>query len=788
MIVSYLKTALRNLMKHKGYSVINIIGLALGLTCAIVIMVWVQDEFSFDRFHQNGNTIYRVILETSSFSAAVTSPPLGPRSQAELPEIVNTARFLRIPEKLFQSDHNTFYENGGVVADPSFFEMFTFPFIKGDPKTALTNTDNVVITETMAKKYFGNTDPINKNLIMRGSGPLKVTGVIKDIPQNSHLQFDYVIPFQVLKLIGMDVENWSSKFLQTYIQLNPHANVYETADKMNNLYHRYSNDANIKLVLQNLKDIHLTYGFQYDNALVSDRKYIWIFSLAAFIVLFIACMNFINFVTVSSVLRCKEVGLRKTIGASRLQLAIQFLSESGIIIAISALLSIIIAEIILTWFNRISGKILSIRYTSYEFIIGFLIIIVLTGLIAAVYPAVYLSALKPVQGFKSIFHMKRKKSVSFRSILVVAQFSLSIALIVSTFIISNQVSFMRNTTMGFNKENIMYLPIRGEINKVYRSLKDELLRNPNISSVSLRDCMPTVDGNATSWVREGRSADEGVKLEYNVVDCDYIKTMGMEVAEGRDFSINMISDVKEACILNEEAKKEMGKEATVGKWILVNGQNRKIIGIVKDAHFKSLQYKTSPQIMTLVTDFNSPNIDDRGVIFIRTKKTEMPIVLADIKELWYKFNPDFPFEFHFLDETIDNLYMSEVRINTILTCFTMLAIGISCLGLFGMSSFLVNLKTKDIGVRKVLGASISNIVLMLVKDFTKWVLLSNVIAWPVAYYFNSKWLQDFAYRINISWWMFILSGSIALLIALVTVSFHAIKAATANPIESLRYE
>lgn len=486
MLRNYLKIAFRNLVKHKTYSLVNIVGLAIGLAC--FILMWVRHEASYDRFHQNADDLYRVVLETPTFAAPVSSPPIAPAVQEELPEVVNTTRILKMNTKVFQVEDHTFYEDGGIIADSSLFSLFTFPFVKGNPHEALLNSGNIVITEEMAQKYFGDENPVNRVMQIKDGGPATVSGVIRNIPENSHLQFDYILPFQVVQLIGMDVENWGSHFVNSYLQLQTGAKLTEVEEKITALYHQHVDDE-IQITLQPVADIHLTAGLQYDNAVLGDSKYVWIFSVVAFIVLFIACINFVNLKTASSATRFKEVGLRKSIGASQAQLTFQFLWESTAVIFFAVLLSLVFVELVLPWFNQVSGKSLHIQYSDLEFLVGLLTITVMTILMAAFYPSTHLSSSNPIKGLKENVRLGDTMSLNLRKILVITQFSLSIGLIIGTLVISNQVTFMKDASSGFDRENLVYLPVRGDITSAYPSFKQELQQISDIVAVTATDML-----------------------------------------------------------------------------------------------------------------------------------------------------------------------------------------------------------------------------------------------------------------------------------------------------------
>ncbi len=797
MFTSYLKTAFRNLLRQKGYSFITIVGLVLGLTTTILILLWVEDELSFDRFHANADSICRVVTKQPGFSTPATPLPLAAALRQEVPEVVATARVLPFPGVYVQYNQNTFFEQGIILADSAFFSMFSFPLVEGDPRTLFSDPASIVLTERMARKYFGTEDPINKSIILKGPGPRRVTGILKNIPGNSHLRFDAVISTDIMKYFGLNLESWDDFFAYTYVQLQPHAALPDVAAKVESLFRRHMNgQSNISTGIQSLKEIHLAPALQYDTAIMGNTMYVYAFAVAALFVLFIACMNFINLTTAHSIVRFKDVGVRKTVGAGRLQLTVQFLVESGLVIGIAVGVSLLAAAIALPAFNQFLGKTLQIDFSDIRLVAGVIAIALMTMLLAALYPAFTLSSLTPLTGFKPDQRSKGNRRQFMRTALIVTQFSLSIGLIVGTVVIYQQVQFMRNTAPGFVKEGVVYFPLREGIARNFLAFKESVLQDPNIESVTAKEYMPTIDGpsvvasdgpvSAIDW--EGRTTRERLTIEICGVEYDYRRTMGMEMVDGRDFSKERDRDAFATYILNEEAVQQMGLKSPVGKWASLNGHRGMIVGVFKNAHVKSLQYKMPPQIFTPLSDLPSQARNSQGVVLVKTRGGNLPTVLATLRQQWEKLNPEFPFEFHFLDKGIDELYNSEAKIGAISFACTVLAVGISCLGLFGMSIFLVRQKTKEIGIRKVLGASVAGVVLMLTKGFAKWVILANLIAWPLAYYFMHQWLQNYAYRVEIGWPVFLLSGALALVVALLTVSYQTVRAATANPVEALRHE
>lgn len=791
MFKSYLKIALRNMARQKTFTFINIVGVAVGMACTILITLWVQDELSYDRFHINAHDIYTVVMDWKSFggtSSNETYAPLAPACKEKIPEVINYVRIANIPRIVVKYKDKTFYEEGGIIADRSIFEVFSFPLVKGNSQAALTGPFDAIVSESFAKKYFGDDDPIGK--VIEGEGaPITVKGVMKDIPHNSHLQFDYLMSFELAKHLPKFPLDWGSPNYPIYLQLQKGSNVGDVANKITAIVAEHNPELTargLQLSLVPLKDIYLDQQLYPRNT--GNRNYVYAFFIIGIFVLVIACINFVNLSTARSSVRLKEVGIRKTVGAIKIQLVKQFMTESILLFVMAFGLAVILSQLLLPVLNQLWGKQLSINLFDYRFISGAIALVILVGMISGSYPAFYLSAFKPALILRKEIS-SGKSGFVLRNVLITVQFLLSIFLILSTSIVYNQVRFMRNKNLGFDRRNIVYLPIRGNIRKSYETVKTELLQNPNIISVTAKDCLPTTHTNRTLGIHwEGKRPDQdNIATETLKIDCDYFKTLGLKIIAGRDFSEDYATDATSGFVLNEEAVKRMEIQAPViGKEFTLYRQKGTIIGVLKDAYFKSLHKEIEPQVYHILTDMT--DIGSEGVVLIRIAGKDIPETISSVKKIWNRVNPNVPFEYNFLDETYNNLYLTEMRVGTILNYFTILAIFVSCLGMFGLASFAVERRTKEIGVRRVLGASVSGIVALLSKDFIKWVLIANFISWPIAYIVMNEWLQNFAYRISIGILTFLFAGTIALIIALLTVSYQSIKAAVANPVESLRYE
>ncbi|NOR15615.1 MAG: FtsX-like permease family protein, partial [Candidatus Aminicenantes bacterium] len=774
----------RNLARHKGYSFINITGLAIGMACCILILLWVQDELSFDRFHENGRNIYRV-LQNINFSDhsttwAINQGPLGPSLEQEYPEIVNYTRYSRRRLR-FNYGEKTF-EEIAAMADGSIFEMFTFPLLRGDPATALSDPFSIVLTNEMAKKYFGDEDPIGKILRADNKWDFLVTGIMEEVPHNSHIRFEFIIPFVFGKELEYSVDRWNNSQFTTYVELQEGIAVEEVISKISgHLFDKPTIEKDATLTLQPLSRIHLYSNYEFD-APHGDMTYVLIFSLVAFFILLIACINFMNLTTARSGNRAREVGMRKVSGAYKSDIIKQFFGESLLLAFLALVISVVLVLLLLPVFNNLAAKELSLMGMGSPWLLaGLLVISLLTGVLSGIYPAFFLSAFQPVKVLKGSSHSKTQGAL-FRKALVVFQFSLAILLLVCTTIVYNQLNYMSSKKLGYDKEHLLYFGMRGEMREKFDAVKSQLQQNPNIVTVSAGSNVPTYGYNFSNslWKWEGQNPDEEILMRATFVDEGFFKTLGMEMVEGREFSREFSTDV-EAVVVNQTAVSAMNMSSAVGKGLSQGDFKSQIVGVVKDYHFRSLRQDIDPIILIFSSEYSN-------VLFARLRGENMPQTIGYLEEVWNKFAPGYDFSYSFMDEALDDLYRAEQRTGTIFQYFSFLAILISCLGLFGLASFMAEQRTKEIGIRKVLGATVSSIVLLLSKDFTKWVLVANLVAWPVAYYAMHRWLQGFAYRIPVSWWAFLLAGLLALMIALFTVSFQAVKTALTNPVDTLKYE
>ena len=772
MFRNYLIVAIRGIKRRKGISFINIFGLALGIACCILIFLWVQDEVSFDRFHKNSATLYGAYFSNGS---PITPTALAGFLIEQYPEVVTAARFDYAGRIKVQYGEKTFMEDGGVFVDPAFIDMFTLEFISGNPETAFTQPFSILITESFAKKYFARDDPIGKTLSAHGSD-FNVGGVIKDFPHNSHIRFDFLIPFSVLGEMGRDLNTWNGNWHRTFVQLHENVSLSDVNKKVINVVRDHRPQEQRSFLLRPISEIHL-YRLNGGGRII----YVYIFSSIAFFILLIACINFINLATAQSATRSREVGMRKTVGARRSDLVKQFFSESLLLIFISWLIGILMVRLILPEFNALTDKSFILPdLVKLPILSGIIGILVLTGILAGSYPALILSSYMPVTVLRGVLHKSTKGSL-FRKVLVVFQFTLSIMLIFSTLVLYKQLDFIGNTPLGLDKDHIITMRIGGKISSA-STFKNSLLGHLGIVKITSTNIPPfRWNTNAglgdVHW--EGQE-NRQIRMVETTVDFDYAATFGLRVKNGRFFSREYASDVNDAWIVNETAVRAMNMDSPVGKWLKLWDNQRKIVGVVKDFHFESLHNEIMPMAMR-VSPFNP-------WVCIKIKSQDVPRVLKVIEMKWRELCPDYPFEYQFLEDQIHAQYMPDQRIVNLFQYFTLLAIIISCLGLFGLISFFTQERTKEIGIRKILGASVSGLLLLLSRDSIKWVLFASAIALPVAWFAMAHYLQTYAYRITIDFIFFLFSAALALFIAFITVSSQVVKTAIANPVDALRYE
>ncbi len=796
MFKSFVKIAVRNLLRHKGYSFINIAGLAVGITCCLLILLFVQDELSYDRYHEKAGRIYRLMVENQAegrvFNNALSSAPMVPALLRDYPEINSAVRFYPVDASVLVSHADKqFYEERFFYADAAVFEVFTFPFLKGDPQTALTEPNTVVLTEEMAHKFFGQEDPIDKIIRVNQESKYLVTGVIKNNPNNSHLRFDFLASFASLdNILGEALNSWTYNPFFSYLLLPQNYPVHELDNKIASLFDRNIGEQlqtlgwRLRPFLQPLTEVHL-HPLGNEHEAQGDMRSVYIFSAIALFILLIACINFMNLATARSEIRAREVGMRKVLGSRQRQLVAQFVGESILMAIMATFIAIVLIELILPSFNAIAHRELAVDYRSnWPFVAGLLGLTLFVGVLAGSYPAFFLAAIQPLEVLKSRTGAGLRNFLS-RKVLVVFQFSISIILIIGTLVVYRQLDFMRNKKLGFNQEQVVVVPIKNAaLLSQRKTLKNALLQNSTISRVTFTSRYPGIGTWGTVARRQDRPEVQVTDMKVFLADFDYIETLGITLAAGRSFSQQMDADTTRDLVLNETAVRALGwtPEEAVGKTIdYFDNRNGTIVGVVKDFHFQTLHMGMQPLLLTLAPE-------GYGYAMMRIAAHDLGRTLDEIKRIWIGFAPEWPFDYLFLDDNFGKQYRAEQRMGKIFGAFGAIAIVIACLGLFGLASFTAGRRTREIGIRKVLGATASGIVHLLSREFVKLVLIANLLAWPVAYLIMNQWLQDFAYRVGINWWVFALAGGLALIIALLTVSTQAIKAALANPVEALRYE
>ena len=787
MIKNYLKTAWRNLLSNKMFSLINISGLALGMTCALLIMLWIKDETRMDKFHANGKRLFRV-MENQYYEGSISTFTATPGIFAEnvvkdIPEIQLASQALWEEEPLFTVGDKFFKEKGRYV-QKDFLRMFSFKLVKGDPNTALARPDAVVISKKLAEKYFGQQDPVGKLINVDNEQNVIVTGVLDEVPKTSSLQFDFLMSYDIWFKKNDWAKEWGNNGPLCYVMLGPNASSDKVNAKIKNYLKTKNKDSNVELFLQNYGESYLYSDWDNGKQTGGRIEYVRIFSIVAVIILVIACINFMNLATARSLKRAREIGVRKVVGAGKRQLIAQFMGESLFVSFLAICLSLLIVALLIPSFNALTDKKLELDFSNPFFLILLLGLTLVTGIISGSYPSLFMSSLKPIIVLKGILKFNTGATL-FRKGLVVFQFALSIVLILGMIVIYRQIDYIHNKNLGFAKEDLLYIPLEGALQKSYPTFKDELLRQPGIKSVSSSQSGPLEVGSSTQGVRwPGKDTTKLILFSTNPITYDYIKTMGIQLKEGRDFDPSFSLDTNNY-LVNEAALRKIGYKDPIGKELTMWGDKGSIVGVMKDYHHNSLHVPIEPLILRL---FKKSWNSYWGNVLVRTEKGKTKQAIASMEKTYRQFNPGFPFRYFFTDAEMLKNYKAEHTVSKLSKYFAFLAIFISCLGLFGLVTFTAQQRVKEIGIRKVLGASVSGIVRMLSKDFIKLVLLAAVIAFPVAWWAMNRWLGDFAYRVHIGWWVFVASGIAAMLIALLTVSFQAIKSAIASPVKSLRTE
>jgi len=793
MFKNYFRTAWRNMWRNKTYSFLNIFGLAIGIACAGLIFLWVEDELNWDRFNVKKSNVYyvRENQKYDTYTATFSSTPgvMGPAIQAEIPGIANTCRTSegQMP-LLFTIGDKPVYASG-AYAEPSLFTMFTLPFVQGNAKTAFSELYSLVITEKTAKKFFGNDkDIIGRSVRVDNKQDYVITGVLKDIPENSSLHFEWVAPFEIYFKQSDWLHSWGNNSLSTYVELKPGVDPSSVNKQLYNLIQKRQPASIARPFLFSMNDWHLYDDFDNGKQTGGGRiEYVRMFSIIAWIILFIACINFMNLATARSEKRAREVGVRKVLGVGKKRLIIQFIGEALFMSVLAAIVSAVVMSLALTAFNTLVQKNLSLRLNEPLHMASLLLITLICGLLAGSYPSLYLSSFNPAFVLKGM-KLKAGSASLIRKGLVVLQFSVSIVLIISTIIIYQQIQHVKNRNLGFSKKNLLATDVVGDVAKNYQAIKNELLNTGDVQNVALSD-YPTIYGgnNTDGFVWDGKAPGAKILISVRNVTPEFMKTTGLKIMEGRDFETtdSALSSTGINVIITQSFEKLMGKGSAIGKKVHNEGDTTMatVVGVINDYVYGYMYGQPDPVAFVCTAPKNT------SVMYLRlNQQSDTKSSLAMIGSILRKYNPAYPFNYVFVDDQFNNLFLSEALISRLSRVFAALAIVISCLGLFGLAIYMAERRTKEIGVRKVLGASVSGIAALLSKDFLKLVLISCLVAFPVAWWAMHKWLLGYPYRINISWWVFVAAGVTAILIAVITISFQSVKAAIANPVKSLRTE
>lgn len=789
MLKNFFKIAFRNITRHKATTFINITGLAIGLAASLLILLWVQNELSYDKFNTNGKNIYRVeedqFYSGEKYHVTVTPHPSGPVWKQKIPEIKEQTRIYRLQRLLFRQGEKVFFESSIVAADSGFFRMFTMPLLTGDPGRALTAPHSIVLTEKLAKKYFGNENPLGKTITLENKYPYTVTGVMKDLPNNSTFTFQAILPYQLLNELGMEVsDHWGSNSIFTFVELENGAEITSVNKKLTDVVLEYYPETTTKFMLFPLFDVHLKsqFGYRETNGPVIA---VYVFSLIAFFVLLIACINFINLSTARASARAKEIGVKKVSGAERKSIIMQFMLESLLQVTISLLIAVILIGLLLNIYNSISGKQFSLAdIFRFKFIATLIITGLFAGFLSGIYPALYLSSFKPAAVLKgeTVSGGNRR----FRQGLVVIQFSLSILITIMSVFMFLQLKHLQEKELGFNKENVICIPMAQNMKSKYYSLKKELLKESLIQAVTASTANPVMIGSNSggAWW-EGKDPEKNVLIGVNAIDYDYVKTMQMELVSGRDFSIEFPSDMARDTLgnflINEEVARIMGSDDPVGKPFRFMGLRGTIVGVMKNFYFREADKPVGPVAFALT------ETDMLNYVVVRLGNN-VPEALKVTEKIWNNTIPEYPLDYTFIDQDYDNMFKAQIRLSGLLKYFTILTVIIACLGLYGLSAYSAERRTNEVGIRKVMGAGSATIIYAMSKEFITLVLISILLAVPMGWFMMDKLLKDFAYRINLDYRIFAAISLGAIIVAFLTVSYQAYKAAGINPAKALKSE
>jgi putative ABC transport system permease protein len=807
MFKTYFNTMIRNLSRNKTYSFLNIFGLAIGIACAGLIFLWVEDEVNYDSFNAKKNRLYfvRVNQIYDTYTATFSSTPgvMAPAMQAEIPGIANTCRVTEDQTSLLFSMGDKSVYASGKYAEPSLFNMFTLPFVQGNAKSAFTQLYSIVITEKTAKKFFGNDkNVLGKTVRANNKQDYVVTGVLKDLPENSTLQFEWLAPFEIFYQQSPWAQKWGNFCLSTFVELKPETSPSSVNKQLYDYIQKKqgASTSTVHVFLFSMNDWRLYDQFENGKQTGGGRiEYVHLFSIIAWIVLFIACINFMNLATARSEKRAREVGVRKVLGAGKKSLVMQFIGEALFMALLASIAAVIVISLSLPGFNGLVQKNLSLGLDNTVHLFALLAITLICGLVAGSYPSLYLSSFNPVFVLKGM-KLKTTGAAFIRKGLVVLQFTVSIVLIVGTIIIYQQIQHVKSRNLGFNKNNLIQMNLQGNMLKNFSFIKQDLIGTGIVENAALADHETIYGGNNTSGVRwQGKDPNSKILISQRLVSPEFMSVTGMDIIEGRDFkptdTVEISADFQPKdprqifnIIITQSLEKLLGKESAIGKTLQVSGQkeneyfNLRVTGVVKDYVYGNMYGKPDPVIFYCMPQFTS-------LMYLRTKpRTDPGTALTKIEAVMKKDNPSYPFEYQFVDDQFNQMFLSEMLISKLSRVFAALAIIISCLGLFGLATYTAERRIKEIGIRKVLGASVSGIAGLLSKDFLKLIFISAIIAFPIAWWAMHSWLLNYPYRIDINWWIFLAAGLLAMVIALLTISFQAIRAAIANPVQSLKTE
>jgi putative ABC transport system permease protein len=788
MLINYLKTGFRNLKRHAGYSFINIVGLSIGMACFILIALIIRGEFQVDKFHERADRIYRVIrvdnLGGETTRVALTQAPLAAALKRDFPDVEKAACFNYIGEELVRYGNKMIKQSWISLAESDFFEIFSYTFLAGNPESALKQPHSAVLTEEVAQKLFGEEDPIGKILHIRNMPDLMVSAVIKD-HKDSHLHFSIILPFSLYREMGVNIDNWNRYNYTTYVQLPENADPAAFGAKIKSALSQYTSpETKFTLELQPLKRIYLYSDYAYDvKTITMNISVVYMLGIVAFLILFIACINFMNLTTARSARRAREVGLRKVVGAKRGQLVSQFFGESLLFSFISLVFAILIVEFFLPLINRLQPIKAYALFESKDIILylGLVLVALMTGFIAGSYPALFLSRFQPNNVLKGFLGQTSGRGM-LRKILVVSQFAFSIILIIATLTVFRQMRFLQNKDLGYDESNLLVCFLPETMRSSYEALKTELLRHRNISKVTACLNLPTWEGPSyglNEW--DGRDSDKEIYMYHGSVDYDFFDTFGIDIVQGRKFSRDFATDKETALIVNEEAVKAMGMKNPIGKKMGHFKGKGTIVGVMKNYHYATLRDRIGPLVLDL-------DPQDTEYMILKVNSEDITGTTAWIEKIWNGYDPDQTFEARLLEDILEDVYLSERLTSRFFNYAAYLSLLISCLGLFGLAAYSVEQRIKEVGIRKVLGASCADIIRLLSREHLKLIAIANIIAWPLGYFVMRMFLQNYPFRTSLGIEIFLISGAAAFGVAFLTVSYQTFKAARTNPADTLKYE